>query len=74
MVGVVDRQGLEKPVEGTELTEEGFPAKTERGSTVGSCQNNPLHSDGARERSCAGFQLESCGYAPGTCVSHASAH
>lgn len=29
VVGVVDGQGLQKPVKGTELAEEGLPAKTE---------------------------------------------
>lgn len=42
MAGAVDSQGLQKPVEGTELAEEGLPAKTEGrrgagGSTVRSC-------------------------------------
>lgn len=31
VVGVVNSQGLQKPVEGTELAEEGLPAKTEVG-------------------------------------------
>ena len=57
MVGVVDSQGLQEPVEGTELAEEGLPAKTEEGCTVGSCWNCILHHNGHRD-SCAGFQLE----------------
>lgn len=57
VVGVVDSQGLQKPVEGTELAEEGLPAKTEAGggSTVGSCWNYILHNNGHRD-SCAGLQ------------------
>lgn len=65
MVGVVNSQGLQEPVEGTELAEEGFPVKTERGSIVGSYQNQILHNNGIRDRSCTGSQLESRCHAPG---------
>lgn len=58
MVGVVDSQSLQKPVEGTELAEEGLPAKTEvgGGSTAGSCWNYILHNNRHRD-SCAGFPV-----------------
>lgn len=59
MVGVVNSEGLQKPVEGAELAEEGFPARTERGGAVGSCQNNAPHNYGNRGSCYAGSQLQS---------------